>query len=147
MVQYCWLAGIPFPQEKATFCEKLLELFSQVNGILYGVCTNEAIINVERIFNKLGSLRVVISKVESILLKRHVCGKGGCGDSKGNSGHTVVLEWLLRGPSPYKSVKVTVRGNKLNCTVHFAYISSESDTMEPEPQENINERGVNSRSD
>ena len=133
MVQYCWLVGIPFPQEKATFCEELLELFSQLNGILYGLRTSEAIINIEKIFNNFGSLRVVNSKVESILLKRHVCSKGGCGDSKGNSGHAVVLEWFLRSPSPYKSVKVTGRGNKLNCTVHFADISSESDTMKPEP--------------
>ena len=135
MVQYCWLAGIPFPQEKATFCEKLLELFSQLNGILYGVCTSEAIdlsymmyddiINIQRIFNYFGSLKVVNGKVESILLKRNVCGKGGRGDSKGNSGHAVVLEWFLRSPSRYKSVKVTVRGNKLNCTVPFADISSE----------------------
>ena len=44
MVQYCWLAGIPFPQEKTTFCEKLMELFLQLNGILYGICTSEAII-------------------------------------------------------------------------------------------------------
>ena len=81
--------------------------------------------------------------IQCFLFHAHI---GGGTHSKGNHGHSVVLEAFLIATPPHKSVKVAVRLRQFYSSIHFADVSCQYHTIKAKTQEHINECRMHSRS-
>ena len=60
-----------------------------------------------------------MGQVSCILPDKHVCSKGGGGDTKPDSGHVIVFQRFTESGRPVKVMEISIRLGELVCLVYL----------------------------